>query len=95
MIYKETAMRVRQNLGELLNKVQYRHDAVVITKADKAVAAIIDIDLFDKVKKMKTEFEKLTAKFAEAYQEVEPSVVAAEIDAAIKSIRKKKKKSKD
>ena len=27
------AMTVRQNLGELINEVQYRHDRIVITKA--------------------------------------------------------------
>jgi prevent-host-death family protein len=43
MIHKATAMSVRQNLGELLNGVQYRHDSVLITKAGKPVAALVDI----------------------------------------------------
>jgi prevent-host-death family protein len=50
MIHRESAMKVRQNLGELLNKVWYRHDSILITKADKPVAAIIDIELFEKIK---------------------------------------------
>lgn len=34
-----TAMNFRQNLGELLNQVQYRGDSVVVTKDGKPVAA--------------------------------------------------------
>ena len=48
-----TAMTVRQNLGELLNEVQYKHDEVVITKAGKPVAAMIDIALTSHAKKRK------------------------------------------
>ena len=45
-----TAMTVRQNLGELLNGVQYRQDQVVITKAGKPVAALVDMVAFEKVR---------------------------------------------
>jgi prevent-host-death family protein len=37
-----TAMNVRQNLGELLNQVQYRGDSVVVTKHGKPVAALVE-----------------------------------------------------
>jgi prevent-host-death family protein len=87
MIYKESAMKVRQNLGEFINKVQYRHDAIVITKADKPVAVIIDIELFEKIRKMKLEFERLTAKFAKAYQGVDLDVAEAEINEAITALK--------
>ncbi len=95
MIYKENAMKVRQNLGELLNKVQYRHDAIVITKAEKAVAALIDIDLFEKIKKMKKEFERLSAKFSDAYKDIPSDVIENEINTAIRAHRKKKKQHKE
>ena len=32
MIRKSTAVAARQNLGDLLNQVQYRRDSVLITK---------------------------------------------------------------
>ncbi len=92
MLYKESAMKVRQNLGELINKVQYRHDSIVITKADKPVAAIIDIELFEKIRKMKTEFENLLAKFAQTYKGVKTDIAEAEIDEALIAVRKKRKK---
>lgn len=96
MIYKETAMKVRQNLGELLNKVQYRHDSILITKAEKPIAALVDIQLFEKIRLMKTEFERLIAKLAKTYESVDAATAEAEINEAIVATRaKKEKKSKD
>jgi len=92
MVYKESAMKVRQNLGELINKVQYRHDSIVITKSDKPVAAIIDIELFDKIRKMKVAFEHLSRQFAEAYQDVPSDIIEADIREAIKAVRKRRKR---
>ncbi len=89
MIYKEPAVKIRQNLGEFLNKVQYCHDTILITKADKAVAAIIDIELFEKIRNMKKEFEQLCAKFAQPYADIDPDEVEAEINEAIAATRTK------
>ena len=47
MIREASAMTVRQNLGDLLNEVQYRNGRVLITKAGKPVAALVDIALFE------------------------------------------------
>lgn len=47
MIREAPAMTVRNNLGELLNEVQYRGDSVMITKSGKPIAALIDIGLGD------------------------------------------------
>lgn len=89
MIRKATAMRVRQNLGELLNEVQYRHDTVLVTKGGKPVAALIDIDLFERIRSMKEQFNRLTDEFTTAYADVNPKTVALEISEAIRSARKK------
>ncbi len=42
MIREAPAMTVRQNLGELLNEVQFRHGRILITKAEKEVDALVD-----------------------------------------------------
>ena len=39
MITETSAVSFRQNLGEILNQVQYRHDSVVINNDGKPVAA--------------------------------------------------------
>lgn len=67
MIKEATAMTVRQNLGELLNGIQFGHDQIVITKAGKPVAAMVDAELFEKIRLMKHEFNRMTDQLAAAY----------------------------
>ncbi len=89
MIKEATAMNVRQNLGELLNGIQYGNDQIVITKGGKPVAAMVDTALFDKIRLLKREFNRLTDELAVAYQGVDESVAQQEIDAAVKQARKR------
>jgi len=94
MIHTEPAVKVRQNLGELLNKVQYRHDSILITKADKPVAAIVDVELFEKIRRMREEFETLMAKFAQTSQAINTETLENDINEVIRTIRRKNKKRK-
>ena len=67
MIREAPAMTVRQNLGELLNEVQYRHGKVLITKAGKPVAALVDIAMFTRLRKLDEEFDRMRAELARAF----------------------------
>jgi len=89
MIREATAMTVRQNLGELLNEIQYRHDQVLITKGGKPVAAMVDVALFDKIRLMRNEFDRLTLDLAKSYQGVSPDVAEREIAQAVAAARKR------
>lgn len=89
MIREATAMTVRQNLGELLNEVQYRQDSILVTKGGKPVAAIVDIALFERIRNMRAEFDRLSSEIARAYQGVDEAQGVAEIDALVKGGRKK------
>ena len=66
MIRKATAMKVRQNLGELLNEVQYRRDSILVTKGGKPVAALVGIGLFEKIRLLDQEFDRVTAETAKS-----------------------------
>ncbi|MEK7374860.1 MAG: type II toxin-antitoxin system Phd/YefM family antitoxin [Thermodesulfobacteriota bacterium] len=88
MIREATAMKVRQNLGELLNEVQYRRDSVLVTKGGKPVAALVDIGLFEKIRLLENEFDRLTAELARACEGIDPETVAKEIDEAVKAARR-------
>jgi prevent-host-death family protein len=96
MLIEATAMKVRQNFGELLNQVQYRNAAIEITKSSKPVAAIIGIELFDKIQSMKKEFDRLNASLQSTFKASESKEINAEIDEAIKNFRvnKREKSSK-
>jgi len=80
-------MTVRQRLGEILNEVQYRHDTVLVTKGGKPVAALVDIGLFDKIRLMEAEFDRLTETLAGAYPGVAEDQVAAEVAEAVRDAR--------
>jgi prevent-host-death family protein len=90
MIKESTAMTLRQNLGELLNEVQYRRDRILITKAGKPVAALIDIDTFDKIRKLDEEFDRLRAELAQAFAKVPEADGTRLVDDAVRATRKKK-----
>jgi prevent-host-death family protein len=59
MIREATAMTVRQNLGQLLNEIQYRNGKILITKAGKPVAGLVDIALFERIRKLDEEFDQI------------------------------------
>jgi len=91
MIREAPAVKVRQNLGELLNEVQYRRDSVVIMKDGKPVAAIVDIGLFERIRAMETRFAQITAKIQQAFSGLSENRTAALVDEALASARRVKR----
>ena len=90
MIREAPAMTVRQNLGELLNEVQYRRGKVLITKSGKPVAAIVDIALFERIRKLDEDFDEMTAELAKAFSDKTADEVAGLVGEAVKSARRKR-----
>ncbi len=87
MINEVNAVTFRQNLGEMLNQVQYRHDAILIKKDGKPVAALVDAQLFDRICRFKDRFDSLSQRISEAYADVPAEEGMAEIDAIVSDIR--------
>jgi prevent-host-death family protein len=83
MISEVSAVNFRQNLGEMLNQVQYRNDSIVINKDGKPVAALVDAELFARIRRMRERFDELSSRIAEAYANVPVDDGMAEIDAAV------------
>lgn len=90
MITETSAVKFRQNLGEMLNQVQYRHDSVVITKDDKPVAALVDARLFECIRRMQNRFDALCQRIETEFAGVPEPEGQAEIDAAIAAERTRK-----
>jgi prevent-host-death family protein len=87
MINEVNAAAFRQNLGEMLNQVQYRHDSILIKEDGKPVAALVDTQLFDRIRRFKDRFEALSLRVAEAYSSVPQEEGMDEIDAIVSEIR--------
>jgi prevent-host-death family protein len=87
VINETSAVAFRQNLGEYLNLVQYRKDSVLIKKDGKPVAALIDANLFQNIRRMQERFDALCARFAEGFAQVPEAEGMAEIEEATKLAR--------
>ena len=90
MIKEATAMAVRQHLGDLLNEVRYRRGKIVITKAGKPVAALVDIDTFERLRKSDEEFERLRGEISDAFSGRPENEVRAIVDEAVGAARKRR-----
>jgi len=89
MVSNVNAVTFRQNLGEMLNQVQYRNDSIVINKDGKPVAALVDADLFARIRRMQERFDELSQRIADAYSGVPAEQGIKEIDAAVKRGRRR------
>lgn len=83
MITETNAVTFRQNLGEMLNQVQYRHDSVVINKDGKPVAALVDARLFERIRRMPGRFDALCRRIEAGFANVPETEGLAEIEAAV------------
>lgn len=83
MVTEVSAVNFRQNLGEMLNRVQYGHDSIVINRDGKPVAALVDAELFARIRRMRDRFDELTAPIAEAFASIPESEGMAQIDAIV------------
>ena len=87
MITETSAVNFRQNLGEMLNQVQYRRDSVVINKDGKPVAALVDARLFERIRRMQDRFDALCTRIETGFADVPEAQGMAEIDAAVAAER--------
>ena len=87
-----SAMMVRQNLGELLNHVQFRGDSVVVTKDGKPVAALVDYELLERIRRMRDAFLRITDELGQVYAGVDPKTVEADVREAVTAVRRKRRR---
>jgi prevent-host-death family protein len=87
MITETSAVRFRQNLGDMLNQVQYRHDSIIINKDGKPVAALVDAKLFARIQRMQARFDALCQRIEKGFAALPEEEGMAEIDKAVKQVR--------
>ena len=90
MIKEINTVFFRQNLGEMLNQVQYRHNSILIKKEGKPVAALIDAQLFDRIHRFKNRFDTLSQQIADVYAVIPEEEGFSEIDAFVSDTRHSK-----
>lgn len=80
MITEVSAVALRQNLGDMLNRVQYRRDSILIKKDGKPVAALVDAALFERIRAMQERFDALCERLARSHEGVPANEGVAEIE---------------
>lgn len=88
MIRETNAVQFRQNLGDMLNQVQYRQDSIVINKDGKPVAALVDARLFERIRRMQGRFDALARRLEDGFAGTPEADGMAEIDAAVEAERR-------
>jgi len=83
MLKKISAMKARQNLGQLLNEVSIRGDSYIIERAGKPLAALVDMERFQQLQEDQSfalqALKKVWEKMAGAEnQEIQEAIEAAE-----------------
>lgn len=94
MIREAPAVKVRQNLGEILNEVQYKRDSVVILRDGKPVAALVDIGLFERIQAMEARFNEIVGKMQAAFADLSDEELDALIDEAVEYARRPPRKAR-
>jgi PHD/YefM family antitoxin component YafN of YafNO toxin-antitoxin module len=64
----------------MLNQLQYPKDSIVINRDGKPVAALVDAELFARIRRMQDRFDTLSNRIAEAYAELPVEEGLAEIE---------------
>jgi prevent-host-death family protein len=83
MITEINAVNFRQNLGEMLSQVQYRHDSIVIKKDGKPVAALVDAQLFERIRRLQARFDALCERIEAGFAQVPERQGLGEIEKAV------------
>ncbi|MEW6765205.1 MAG: type II toxin-antitoxin system Phd/YefM family antitoxin [Pseudomonadota bacterium] len=94
MITQTNAVTFRQNLGEMLNQVQYRHDSILINKDGKPVAALVDARLFERIRRMQGRFDALCQRIEAGFAAIPEADGMAEIEAAVAEERRKDREAR-
>ena len=93
------ALRVRQNLGTLLNEVLLKNDQFIIERNGKPMAAVIPVWQFEQWKEKRKAFFKMIDKVRQTNRKVSQKTLAKEISEAIAcakytEVQEKKKNKK-
>ncbi|MFY9941212.1 MAG: type II toxin-antitoxin system Phd/YefM family antitoxin [Desulfobacterales bacterium] len=84
-----SAMRARQNLGQIMNEVSLRGDDFIIERAGKPVAVLVSMGKYQIMEKNRQEAWEAVRQIREKMSSEDPKKVERLIEEAVLSRRKK------
>ena len=79
--------KARENLSTIVENVQYRGDAFIISRHGKPAAALVPVQVYEKWKQERQEFFDLIREFQESSGENDPDEAMREVLAAQQVVR--------
>jgi prevent-host-death family protein len=90
MLKKISAMKARQNLGQLLNEVSIRGDSYIIERAGKPLAALVDMERFQQLQEDRSSALQALKKVWEKMTGADHQEIGDAIEEALRATRKAK-----
>ena len=90
MLKEISALKARQNLGELLEEVYYRNDHVVIKRRDKPMAVLIPVEAYQAWQAEREEDFKVFDEIRERNKGVDPAEVERDVEEVSRAWRAKR-----
>jgi prevent-host-death family protein len=87
VVKKVAAMKVRDNLGQLLNEVYFRGDEVVIERAGKAMAVLVPVGRYEQYQRERQERFKVLDRIRARTKKIPTKVLDATINEAVRAVR--------
>jgi prevent-host-death family protein len=94
MYKKISALKARQNLGQVMNEVALKGDDYIIERAGKPLVAVIPIEKYQSLQQEIKEFFESLSKMRANLEEEDEKDMDELIEEAVQSYRKSKARSK-
>lgn len=94
MLKKISAIKVRQNLGHVMNEVALKEDEYIVERAGKPLVAIIPIDQYQRLRGEREDFFRMVDEIQKEAVRSDRKVIDSEIEEAVQAYRKSKSKTK-
>ena len=87
MLKKISAMKARQNLGQIMNEVSLRGDDYIIERAGKPLVAVVSLEKFQVLQKDKDEARSALEQIWAKIKDEDPKAVSKIINEAVEADR--------
>jgi len=93
MLKRISAIKVRQNLGQVMNEVSLKEDEYIVERAGKPLVAIIPIEQYQRLKGEREDFFLTVQDIQTRTRKSDTGSIDSDIEEAIRTYRRGKSKS--
>jgi prevent-host-death family protein len=87
VLKKITALKARQNLGQVLEEVYYKGDRYIIERAGKPMAAVVPLWQLEAWQQRRAQFFGTVEEVWEQNKDISPDVIEQEVTEAVNAVR--------